>query len=279
MEYFDSRHPSSVLYVDDLNKDLLRRDFTINALCFDKDGSLIDLINGKSDLDKRIIRTIIDSNKSFSDDALRILRAIRFASLLNFNLSDETKQAIINNKHLLRKLSSSRKKEELDKIFGSPKAHEGIKLIQELKLEDELDLFHLNRVKDYSDIVGIWAMINTNKYEFSSSEKELIRNVNIVYDMDNLDNLVLYHYGCYVNILAGINKGLKKKDIIAKYESLPIKRKEDINIKANEMCEILNKEPGPFIGKLYSILEDKILLNELENDNKKIKEFLKEYEI
>ena len=277
MEYLDSRHPSGVIYVDDLKKDLLRRDFTINALCFDKDGKLIDLIGGKSDLDKKVIRTIGDSNKSFSDDALRILRAIRFASLLNFNLSDEVKEAIKKNKHLLSKLSSSRKKEELDKIFGSKKAYEGIKLIKELELDKELKLTNLDKIADYSDIVGIWAMINTNEYDFSVSEKELIKNVNIVYDMDNLDNLVLYHYGCYVNVLAGINKGIDKKDIIAKYDSLPITKRDEINISASDMCEVLNQKPGPFIGKLYKVIEDKILTGELENDNNKIKEFIKIY--
>lgn len=277
MEYLDSRHPSSIIYVDDLKKDLLRRDFTINALCFDRDGKLIDLIDGKIDLDKKIIRTIGESNKSFSDDALRILRAIRFASLLNFKLSDEVREAIINNKHLLRKLSDVRKKEELDKIFGSKKAHEGIKLIKEFQLEEELNLTNLNRIKDYSDIVGIWAMINPKNYSFSPNEKELIQNVNIVYEMNNLDNLVLYHYGCYVNVLAGINKGLKKKDIIAKYEELPIKKRDEIDINASDMCGVLNKPPGSFIGTLYKIIEDKILLGELENNNDKIKEFIKSY--
>ena len=277
MEYLDSRHPSGVIYVDDLKKDLLRRDFTINALCFDISGKVIDLIGGKEDLDKKVIRTITDSNKSFSDDSLRILRAIRFASLLDFKLSDETEKAIINNKHLLTKLSTSRKKEELDKIFGSKKAYEGIKLIQNLGIEKELNLSNLDRIKDYSDIVGIWAMINPSEYDFSPNEKELIKNVNIVYDMDNLDSLVLYHYGCYVNVLAGINKGLKKKDIITKYEELPIKKKDEINISAKEMCEVLNKDPGAFIGKIYKKLEDKILLGELENDNTKIKEFIKKY--
>ncbi len=276
LEYLDNRHPSGIVYVDDLKKDLLRRDFTINALCFDRNGKLIDLIGGKADLDKRIIRTIGDSDKSLRDDALRILRAIRFASLLGFKLSDETKNAIRNNKHLLRNLSAARKKEELDKIFGSKKAHDGINLIKEFNLEEELDLHNLDRIKDYSDIVGIWAMVNTNSYNFSQSEKELINKVNIVYDMDNLDNLVLYHYGCYVNILAGINKGLKKKDIIEKYEELPIKRRDEINISAKEICEVLNKPAGAFIGKLYRIIEDKILIGDLENDNYKIKEFIKE---
>ena len=278
MEYLDSRHPSSVIYVDDLKKDLLRRDFTINALCFDKDGKLIDLIDGKKDLDNRIIRTIGDSNKSFSDDALRILRAIRFASLLDFKLSNEVSEAINNNKHLLTKLSNARKKEELDKIFGSKKAYEGIKLIKEFNLEEELGLTNLDRINDYSDMVGIWAMINPKDYSFTQSEKELIDKVNIVYDKDNLDNLILYHYGCYVNVLAGINKGIDKEKIITKYEELPIKSKDEIDIKAMEMCEVLNKKPGSFIGKLYSIIEDKILLGELENKKDKIKEYILEKE-
>lgn len=278
MEYLDNRHPSSVIYVDDLKKDLLRRDFTINALCFDKNGKLIDLINGKPDIDKKIIKTIIPSDKSFKDDALRILRAIRFASLLDFKLSDDIIESIKNNKHLLSNLSSSRKKEELDKIFGSNKAYQGIKLIKELELEEELHLDNINRIGDYSDIVGIWAMINTDYYYFTSSEKDLIKKVNIVYDMDNLDNLVLYHYGCYVNVLAGVNKGLKKKDILEKYESLPIKRRDDILITASEMCETLDRQPGSFIGKLYSLIEDKIVKGELPNDNKLIKEFIKENE-
>lgn len=276
-EYLDNRHPSSVIYVNDLKTDLLRRDFTINALCFDKDGKLIDLIEGKKDLDKKIIRTIIPSDKSFSDDALRILRAIRFASSLDFKLSDEVKEAIIKNKHLLKNLSKARKKEELDKIFGSKKAYEGIKLIKEFNLEEELDINNLNRIKDYSDIVGIWAMINTNVYSFTSSEKDLIEKINVVYNMNDLDNLTLYHYGCYVCVLAGINKGLKKKDILEKYENLPIKRRDEINISAKEMCEILGKEPGSFIGKLYQKIEDDILLGNLLNDNNKIKDYIKEY--
>ena len=278
MEYLDNRHPSSVIYVDDLEKDLLRRDFTINALCFDKNGKLLDIINGKQDLDKKVIRTIIDSDKSFKDDALRILRAIRFASLLDFKLSSDVIESIKNNKHLLSNLSSSRKKEELDKIFASKKAYQGIKLIKELDLQEELHLENIERIKDYSDIVGIWAMLNTNYYSFTTSEQDLIKKVNIVYDMDNLDSNTLYHYGCYVNILAGVNKGLKKKDIIEKYEALPIKRRDDILITASEMCETLERTPGSFIGKLYALLEDKIVSGELANDNKIIKEFIKEHE-
>ena len=276
MDYLDNRHPSSVLYVDDLKTDLLRRDFTINALCFDKDGKLIDLINGQDDLKKKMIRTIGDSDKSFSDDALRILRAIRFASLFDFNLSDDIKESIIKNRELLKNLSKERKKEELDKIFGSNKAKEGISLIKEFSLEEPLDLDNLSRVNDYSDLVGIWAMINTKAYTFTSSEKDLIKKINMAYEKDNLNDYVLYKYGCYVNVLAGINKGISKKDILEKYELLPITRKDEINIKAQEICEILNKKPGPFISEIYSDLEEKIVNKELENDNIKIRDYILE---
>lgn len=272
--YLDYRHPSNIHYVNDLKTDLLRRDFTVNTLCLDKDGNLVDLLNGKEDLDKHILKTIIDSNTSFSRDALRILRAIRFASFLNFSLSNEIIDAINKNKDLLKKLSYERKKNELDKIFGSNKAKEGILLIKKYHLEEALDLPNLDRIRDYSDIVGIWAMINPIKYRFSSNQRELINKINQVYDMDNLDNIILYKYGLYVNLIAGINKDINKKDILEKYDALPIKNRNDINIRANEICDILNKKSGPFIGDIYKDLEELILTNKLENDKFKLKEYI-----
>ena len=272
--YLDNRHPSNIRYVNDLKTDLLRRDFTVNTLCIDKDGNLVDLLNGKEDLNNHILKTIIDSDISFSRDALRILRAIRFASFLNFSLSDEIINAINKNKDLLKKLSYERKKDELDKIFGSNKAKEGILLIKKFHLEEALDLPNINRVQDYSDIVGIWAMINPNNYKFSSNQRELINKINLVYDMDNLDNIVLYEYGLYVNLIAGINKGINKKDILEKYDSLPIKNRNDINIKSDEICNILNKKAGPFISEIYKELERLILTSKLENDTLRIREYI-----
>ena len=273
--YLDNRHPSNIQYVNDLKTDLLRRDFTVNTLCIDKDGNLVDLLDGKKDLDNHLLQTIIDSNTSFSRDALRILRAVRFASYLDFRLSDEIVDAIHKNKELLRKLSYERKKQELDKIFGSNKAKEGILLIKQLQLDEVLELTNLDRVKDYSDIVGIWAMINPQGYSFSSNQKELINKINMVYDMDNLDNLILYKYGLYVNLIAGINKGIKKKDILEKFGNLPIKSRNDINISVKEMCEILNKKAGSFIGDIYIELENLILTGKMENNKVEIIEYIR----
>ena len=128
--YLDKRKPSKVVYVDTLEEDVLRRDFTINAIAIDKDGKIIDLTNGIKDLKKKIIRTIGDPEERIKEDSLRILRAIRFATILNFKLEEKLKKAIINNKENLKDLSYERKKEELDKIFISTNKQRGVKLLK-----------------------------------------------------------------------------------------------------------------------------------------------------
>ncbi|MBP5684757.1 MAG: hypothetical protein J6X02_05835 [Bacilli bacterium] len=275
LEYIDNRHPSKITYVNDLKTDLLRRDFTINTICIDKDGNIVDLLDGRIDLGKKIVRSILDADKSFSDDSLRILRAIRFATLLKCSLSQDVVEAINKHKELLKNISYNRKKRELDKIFGSSEAKNGIELLKSFELDKELEL-DFTRVKDYSDLVGIWAMINNPNYAFTSSEKELIKNVNEVYELNNLDHHVLYQYGLYVNILAGINKGLSKQDITIEYDMLPIKEKDDINITAEEICKTLKVEPSAIIGKIYKDITDKILDNKLENDKDVLIKYIKD---
>jgi len=274
LDYLDNRHPSSVLYVNNLETDLKRRDFTINAICYDKFGNLVDPINGRVDLENKVIKTIGDSKKSFKDDALRILRAIRFKTILEFELDEEVIEAIKVSKEYLKNISYERKKLELDKIFASLNAKSGLELIKKLELIDVLELNNFERVKDYTDLIGIWAMLNPKNYKFTKPEKELIKKVNIVFELDNLNPLVLYKYGLYVNILAGINKGIKKREIIKKYNDLPIKSRGEILITAHEICEILEIKPNSLVSDIYNFLEIEILNGNLENDNLKLKEYI-----
>lgn len=274
-EYLDNRHPSSIQYVDDLETDLKRRDFTINTICLDKDAKIIDLLNGRKDLNKKIIRTIKDSKQSFKDDALRILRAVRFSVTLNFKLDKEVVEAIKECKIYLKNISYERKKTELDKIFASKNASYGISLLKKLDLIDSLELNNINRVKDYTDLIGIWSMINSDVYKFTKVEKDLINKVNIVYEMDNLDPKILYKYGLYVNILAGVNKGINKKKIIYAYDNLPIKSKKDIDIKADEICKILNKNPDRFLNIIFKDLENLILSKKIVNKKEEIIKYIK----
>lgn len=275
LEYLDNRHPSRIIYVKDLKTDLLRRDFTINAICMNKDGQIIDPLNGQEDLNNKTIKTIALSKKSFQDDALRIIRSIRFSTILNFKLDEELEEGIKVCKKYLKNISYERKKRELDKIFASKNARYGIELIKKLDLAISLDLENLDRIQDYTDINGIWAMINSKYYKFTKHEKELIKNINLAYNLDNLNNLVLYKYGLYVNTLAGINKGISKKTITEYYNNLPIKAKTDINISASEICNILKKEPNSFINDIYNQLEIEILNGNLENNNLDLKNYIK----
>ena len=118
-EYINHRFPMHVEFTRNISEDLKRRDFTINALACDLDGNIIDEHNGLSDLENKIIRCVGDPNQRFDEDALRILRAIRFSCTLDFIIEENTKQAIFNNLHLLDKISIERKRDELFKILCS----------------------------------------------------------------------------------------------------------------------------------------------------------------
>ena len=146
-----NRRPTKVEYITSLEEDLQRRDFTMNAVCMDEDGNLIDLLGGIKDIRERKIKCIKDIDTELKEDPLRILRAIRFATILDFDLDKEIIIAIAKCKHLLNKLSYNRKKEELDKIFSSSNAKKGIKLLIDLGLDKELELERLNKIKNTSN--------------------------------------------------------------------------------------------------------------------------------
>ena len=84
IKYKDNRKPTEIEYVDTIGEDLNRRDFTINTMCMDKDGNIIDVLNAKKDINNKIIKCVGNANEKLSEDALRILRAVRFATILNF---------------------------------------------------------------------------------------------------------------------------------------------------------------------------------------------------
>ena len=116
-EYNDSRHPESVQFVSDINSDLSRRDFTINAMAYNESAGLVDLFGGQQDLQQGIIRAVGNPDTRFKEDALRIMRALRFASQLGFRLDDETAAAAIANKQLLDNISAERVFTELQKLI------------------------------------------------------------------------------------------------------------------------------------------------------------------
>lgn len=264
INYFNNRFPVSLKYVKDLKTDLLRRDFRMNTICINSKGEYLDLLNGREDIDNKIIKVVGDSDKKIREDALRILRAVRFATVLDFQLDNSLISSIKKYKSLVKNLSYQRKKEELDKIFSSSNALKGIKLIKDLNLDKYLDL-NLNNVKQVNNIIGYWVQVDIGKYPFTKYEQDQITKVREILNTE-LTNNILYKYGLYVSLIAAELKGIDTKKITKLYNQIPIKSKKDISLEPLEICDILNKKPDKWLKDITEDLEDKIVNNKLLND-------------
>lgn len=126
--YEDGRHPSEVVFTPDLKEDLLRRDFTINAMAYNEKAGLVDLYGGMEDLENKLIRCVGNADERFNEDALRILRAVRFAAQLDFRIEEETYAAIKRHAENLRKVSAERIQMEIVKLLVSPNPERWIDL-------------------------------------------------------------------------------------------------------------------------------------------------------
>ncbi|OHA58860.1 MAG: hypothetical protein A2571_00560 [Candidatus Vogelbacteria bacterium RIFOXYD1_FULL_44_32] len=131
-DYSDNRHPNEVIFAKNIEDDLARRDFTINALAYNPTSNeLIDLYGGISDIKDKVVRTVGEADKRFTEDALRLMRAIRLATELGFTCNQETLASITKNAELLKNISAERVREEFNKIIMSPNPMRGIETIKD----------------------------------------------------------------------------------------------------------------------------------------------------
>ncbi len=275
ISYIDHRHPISEKALT-LEEDLVRRDFTINALVLDKNNNIIDRYNGIYDIENKIIRTIGDPYKRFDEDALRILRAIYLKSKLQFEFEENTLSALYDKAHLVEFLSGVRKKQELYKMVKYNKDNSYIELFiksgiinyYETLKEGLLYLFNNNIIlNDFDLVLGICYKLSgkiEKKYEFDEKQKNIfksIREVNIFDKYSLLD--VSYEM---INIINNINKYLNLdyiEDIEAYYNSLAIKSEKDLMITSEDLLKIIDKRE-------ISIVKEKLLraiLNNKVNNN------------
>lgn len=278
IKYDDHRRPSKIEYIDNLLEDLKRRDFTINTFCMDSNGKTIDLLDAKDDLDNKIIKTVGNPKYRLKEDVLRILRAIRFATSLNFDINPDVKKAIKKNSKLLKNLSYTRKKDELTKIFTSANASYGISLLIELKLGKPLELSNLTKLKVVDDILGIWAQLDVLKiYPFTKVEREAIEKIEEILKMQTIDDHVLYQYGLYITSVAASIMGMDKGSINKKYNKLPIKGRSEIAFDIKKICKKLNLSEGKWIKDVYLLLEKNIIDGTLKNNEESIEKFITTY--
>lgn len=133
-KYTDKRHPDEVVFAKNIEDDLARRDFTVNAIAFNPKKGIIDPFGGEKDLKKKIIRAVGDPAERFNEDALRLMRAVRFSAQLDFNIEKETLAAIKKSAGLIEFIAKERIRDELSKLLIADKAAEGIVAMQETGL-------------------------------------------------------------------------------------------------------------------------------------------------
>lgn len=207
-EYDDARHPKDVTFVSDLREDLRRRDFTVNAMAYNTNVGLVDEFSGLKDLDDKIIRSVGNPVERFTEDALRLLRAIRFAAKLGFSIENETKNAIPKLAKNLSLISKERVQVELTKILTS-KNPNYVDLVFELGLSkyickffDTIKRGHIE--KNLNIHLAYASLLYNTKIDLSNSIlKELKLDNNTINKVTMLLNAKSYYdriYNLYIKL-------------------------------------------------------------------------------
>lgn len=188
-EYLNNRKPKDVKFVSNIEEDLSRRDFTINAMAYSPYLGFKDCFNGKEDLKNKLIRCVGDPDKRFSEDALRMLRAIRFSCQLNFKIEKLTAESIRKNFKLIKNISMERIQSEFTKIILSNDPDRGLMLLRKLGFSDFLveefkNLKLINCYDFYDDIHDTYGLIN------SLPKKLHVRLAGLFYKVFNSENAV-----------------------------------------------------------------------------------------
>ena len=270
---YTNRHPEEVKYITDLKTDLKRRDFTINAICMDKNDKVIDLLDGVDDLNNRVIKMIGNPDDRLKEDPLRILRAIRFATVLDFAIDEKLMLSLKENSSLVSTLSGVRIKEELDKILSSPNFKKGLKLLDDLGISKLIDLSY-GDVFYTNDLMGMYAQVKVAKIPFTNNEKSNIIRITEVVKKSVVNYETLFNYGLYINTVAGRILNIDIKKINQMYKKMPIKDRSDIAISGDEIIDILKINPGKVVSEIYSELITEILSGRLKNKKGDIKKYL-----
>ena len=207
----NGRYPESIKFVNEIAEDLKRRDFTINAMAYSRKNGLIDLYNGSTDISDKLIRFVGDPGFRIKEDALRILRAVRFVSVLGFDLEEETKKAIFQSRMQLKKISKERIKEEFSKILLSDYVDKGLFLMKELGILEiiipEIEMlyeFNQNNPHHHKDVFAHTVSVVKN------TKKDLLTRVTALFhdigkpNTHSIDKNGISHYYGHENNSAEI---------------------------------------------------------------------------
>ena len=274
---YEKRRPTKVQFIKDLKDDVLRRDFTINSLCMDKNDNLIDYLNGKDDITNKKIRLIGD-NIRLKEDPLRILRAIRFATVYDFEIDDKLNDGIVMYKEYINELSITRIKNEIDKILVSKNFKKGLNLLKKYNILNMLGINVHNNIKYVADLSGMYSQLNieNEKYPFTKEEKNNMKEIKKIVSKKAINNQILYNYGLYISSIAAKILGYKQDEIVDMYNKLPIKSVKDLDITFLEIKDVVITNDCKEIKIIQDIIIDGILSGKLKNNKNEIIKFIRQ---
>lgn len=187
-EYRDFRHPEIVTWGKTIEEDLARRDFTINAIALSPQGEIIDPFHGQKDLEGKIVKAVGNPNKRFSEDALRLIRAVRLATQLEFIIEEKTFAAIAQNARLINNVSGERIRDELFKILESKHPADGFLLLRNTKLLGQIlpeleKCFGVSQVSPQRHHIYDVGTHQIKSLEFCPSKDPLVRFATLIHDI------------------------------------------------------------------------------------------------
>ncbi|CAI6273985.1 CCA tRNA nucleotidyltransferase [Bacillus subtilis] len=305
-DYVDFRRPSEVQFISSLEEDLKRRDLTINAMAMTADGKVLDYFGGKKDIDQKVIRTVGKPEDRFQEDALRMLRAVRFMSQLGFTLSPETEEAIAKEKSLLSHVSVQRKTIEFEKLLQGRASRQALQTLIQTRLYEELPGFYHKRENlistsefpffSLTSLEELWAALLINlgivlkdAPLFLKAWKlpgKVIKEAIHIADTfgQSLDAMTMYRAGEKALLSAAKISQLRQnekldekklKDIQYAYQNLPIKSLKDLDITGKDLLALRNRPAGKWVSEELQRIEQAVVTGKLSNQKKHIEEWLK----
>ena len=275
VRYNGNRRNVEIEYVNNLMEDIKRRDFTMNTVCMNKEGQILDIFNGQEDIKNHLIRCVGSVEERLKEDPLRMLRAVRFATTLDFKIEEELYKALKANRKLLEQLSRERIKEELTKILLCENAVKGLDMLKNLGYLPYIGIDYNSNIVNVNDICGMYSQIEITKdLPFSKEERENIKKVKSILKYGMIDDNVVFTYGLYLSMVAGSILGVDKEEVTRIEKNLVIKRYKDIDFTTEDICRLFKIKPSKILSAVFEELKMLILSRKLENNKEAITKYL-----
>ncbi len=290
--YEDHRRPSTVHFVRNLRDDLARRDFTVNAMALTKDHTIIDYFGGQADLAAKIVRAVGDAKERFSEDALRMLRAVRFVAQLNFTVDRQTKDAIQSCSADLAYVARERIKQEIDKIWQGEAITEAIRLMEATDLVKVLPgVWRAQTWRGFKPktVEEGWAyFLHYNRtqphiashYRLTNQEKRSVKQIHLAFDAlveRGFTRLDYYRYDgnvlcSAVRIARHLQRTkLSEEDVLQNKARLPIQSRQALAVDGHDLQKWCNKKPGKWLQQALQEIERAVLYEEIDNTQQQIR--------